>query len=398
MWISFSVVYISFFQFSIIYDHQLMLSILFCKTTSTWWDYDASHIDEMIKNSIEKPLFILFYSHYCGHCHGLPEGLQAYSEGLGNRSDIYLSKVDCADERRACGKFQIRGTPTMLLIMGNDRDYWPESPERGAEGWDRWINMSIAPSVIRVRSFDDVTPALNDYKNGGSVFYLEVPSEDHPYFLKYKEISRTHKFYESKFYYALGSGPKLTGYTSKFCSIKFSGSVEKMEEFITNNKFSAAHKFTDKELVDVGIRKPAAVLVTNKDSIHQVQAEALHELTKGHCDFQYGWVSATGDSAKEVHKMTATTHLDLPCIVGIGRMKGIPRVYHGQTLTAWSSGFLGAVRSHGYGNVIRIMLSQMTAYHVLYILLVILVIMLIILAYTVYDYVRLQKKSRKHDL
>ena len=123
--------------------------------SSTWIEYSDLKWKSLVDNSFNLPIFALCFSPYCPHCVGLPEGFKRYSDGLGNRTDLLIVTINCM-KQYGCAHFHIRGTPTIALVVGNEWQYWPRSPERGPEGWDRWVNQSLAPNLRKIETDEEI--------------------------------------------------------------------------------------------------------------------------------------------------------------------------------------------------------------------------------------------------
>lgn len=374
-----------------------MLLLLFTFASSIWWEFSIAGIRSKIRNSREKPLFLLLYNRYCPHCHGLPEGLKKYSEGLGNRDDIYISSVDCF-EGYGCSFFRIQGTPTMYLILGTEEEYWPVSPERGPEGWDRWINESLNYSLTEINSSEELNQRIDNYTDGGSIFLLETPSIDHKYFTITRELSRFYKHYHDLFLYKVDKSlkyPKITAYTSKYCHYEYHGSAGRIEKFINRHKFGVLHKYLPTEYSSIG-RSNAAAVILNNGPLFGSQIQSLHKISRDHCNIDYGYIDIEQNT--DALKQLRANSNDVPFLAGYGKLSGTKSIYKGKISDAWKSGFMNKVLKHNSGNILKSLISRIEMIHILYMLIIILIVMIGVLVFLIVEICRYNNINAKREL
>lgn len=302
-----------------------MINFLF--SVSTWLEYDTNTIQKYIDNSFNIPIFILYFSPYCPYCHGLPEGFKNYSSGLGNRSDIYIMTIDCT-KTDGCRRFHVRGTPTIVLVRGNNYKYWPHTRERGPEGWDRWINETLAPNLQEIHNDTELEAAKSKPRNGGSSFIIEVPSKEDSYLGYIKNISRIYRIFDDWFFYRVNHSineTRVTAYQVENCPIPLEGKVSYSESFFKQYRFGSLHEYELDELMDVTLNSPVVLYVVN-DEISDSEKHQLRILSGFNCNgIQYGWIKA--DEYKDIHKYSGTGPIDLPFLFGYKRKNGCKFVW-----------------------------------------------------------------------
>ena len=269
--------------------------------SSTWIEYSDSEWKKLVDNSFNLPVFALCYSPYCPHCSGLPEGFQRYNEGLGNRTDILIMTINCM-KQYGCAHFHIRGTPNIALVMGSEYQYWPVSPERGPEGWDRWINQSIAANLRRIETDEDLENAQFEPWDGGTTFYAEVKSENDPILPILKNHSKLFKLYNDSFVYRVKEnikGTVLYAYRKPGCPIAFAGDTKNSDSvlsFLQKNRFGALHRYSYKEYMQLPTKQKTGIYIVEKH-IEEVQKYSLRKLATNECsDIIYGWGSIEQDA------------------------------------------------------------------------------------------------------
>jgi len=308
--------------------------------SSIWWNFSEYEIGDKIRNSFDMPLFMLCYSHYCPHCHGLPEGFSEYNKTLGNRNDIYLSMLDCALQS-GCGYFRIRGTPQMILVLGNKHRYWPVSPERGPNGWDRWINERIGPNLRQIYNDSELDEAKQEPKEGGSTFFLETPSENHKWVNMIRNLSKMYRIFNDTFVFKVNpsiSKPILHAFPSEFCDYVYHGTQFGIKGFLEKHKFGVFHRYDRDEFKEL---TKASIYIVEKD-LSPGQRESLRLLPKGRCgDMVFGW-SNTKDEDKQIYKLTSSKDAELPFLYSIGFTGSADRKYKKRLNDIGKSGFLSS--------------------------------------------------------
>ncbi|OHT15424.1 hypothetical protein TRFO_42498 [Tritrichomonas foetus] len=322
-----------------------MLLFFFTHIFCTWWNFSENEFPSIVRNSINKPLFALCYSPYCPHCIGLPEGFQNYNKGIGNRSDILITSIDCYN-KGGCHHFGIRGTPHIALVLGTRRRYWPACPERGPEGWDRWINERIGPNLRRVHTDEEIEFSKREPTDGGTTFLLEVSSENDEFVETMRQISKTYRIYNDTFVYIVRENvtkdfiPTVYAYYSEFCYHKFQGPISQLKSFIESNKFGVFHRYDSDEFRELNRKNVNAVLFLTDSDPSPSQKDALRLLNKDHCDsgYTFGWANVKDE--KNILTATGVKSVDLPLMYHIGTNKYEGRKYKGKITKIWENNFL----------------------------------------------------------
>ena len=302
--------------------------------------------------------------------------------------------VDCAETN--CYRFQIVGTPTIYLIIGNKPRYWPTSPERGPEGWDRWINETMAPSIKEVATDEEIEMAKQELCEGGSLFYYKTNQKDDQFIEILKYYSRFFKHYNDIFIYRYDRSFKreLTAYISPYCSFVYNGSFtskKSLESFLNSYKFGVLHRYDNDEIIEVGNGKKFGAILISSDDISDSQMEALQIISKGNCNAQYGWYK-TDDSSNTFLRNFGASYDDLPFLLGIGKYSGQKVIYKGRVKNAWKSGFLDLIQNKASGNIFRSFFSKLSAENYLSLLIILLFILICVLIYVIIDLCKLRKK------
>ena len=319
-----------------------MFFSFFALTKSTWWNFSESEFPKILEHSFEKPLFHLCFSRYCPHCFGLSDGFINFNKTLGDRDDIFISKIDCAVER-GCYLFKIHGTPSIKLVRGKRVRYWIDTGERGANGWTRFINENIGPNLREIFNESQLEDAKVEPKDGGTTFYLETPSENHSWVNEIRKLSKEFRIYNDTFVYKVNKklkSVKLHAFRSKYCDTEYSGFKFGLRHFIDRNKFGVLHRYDIEEFERlVGFQK-AALLIVPKD-ISDQQKQSLVELSKDHCHdgIEIGWANIQDQDA-DIIKYVKTSNEHLPLLFSINIHSSSKNKYKGRVSTATENGFL----------------------------------------------------------
>lgn len=86
---------------------------------------------------------IKFYADYCGHCKHLAP---IYLNLSDNVSDIKFGEIECPSHKLVCGKYKIKGFPTLILFKDN-LTYEYEGP-RNEINMKNWLELFDKPLFL----------------------------------------------------------------------------------------------------------------------------------------------------------------------------------------------------------------------------------------------------------
>jgi hypothetical protein len=315
-----------------------MLAFLPCVATSTWWNFSNAEFAEKKRNSLTLPIFVVCYSHWCPHCSGLPEGTVQYSDSDGNRSDVLVTMIDCADQHSECSHFRIGGTPHMVLVIGQHRKYWPRVYSKVGKDWNVFIDKYVKSSLREVKSDTELLAAKREPTDGGTTFHLETPTSDIPLMAELANLSKEFRIYNDTFTYVINSKlerPFLTAFTSPDCPTKWTTGT--LRQFLESHKFGNCHEYDQDEYRLLSRRAKATVLVV-EEGLSSGQGYALQNVRRNYCSrITFGWLKAKNSKhlLSEFKKNTS----DLPFLIYSDENK-CRAFYRGRTAEAGPSGFL----------------------------------------------------------
>lgn len=325
-----------------------MFSLFLTLGRSIWWDFERKEIESVINDSLTKPLFVLLYAPDCPHCHGLPEQFRNYSESYGSRENILVTTIDCNANRRGCSVFPFHSTPTMLLIVGEDENYWPRTKLRWPHEWNDWINSYTDPQFREIRTLEELEKAKEEPADGGATFLLEIRDKNDPVLETMNSLTKAYKIYNDTFVYMIKTElvePKLTVFRDKFCGREYHGdfSADSLKEFVDDNKFGIHHLYYPDEFTDLISNKRSLIYINNDETLLPQQRTALAELPKGSCsdDVVFGWASV--EDRREILNATKKSLIDVPFLYGIDRNRGCEWIYQGKLSEAGERGIVESV-------------------------------------------------------
>jgi len=93
----------------------------FVLSSSDVIDLDPTNFDQVLKS--ELPFFVEFFAPWCGHCKQLAPTWEKVATNL--KGVIPVGKVDCSAHESFCGKYGVKGFPTIKLFSkkGKVQDY-----------------------------------------------------------------------------------------------------------------------------------------------------------------------------------------------------------------------------------------------------------------------------------
>lgn len=278
-------------------------------------------------NTRNVPLFILCYSEFCGHCHGLPNAFREFSK-MHSGDDILVTMIDCDKDKKGCSFFHVEGTPKMALVVGSDHRYWFRTKKRTPNEWENWINDITTPYVV-VQNDEDVLNLAKESMGNSSIFYLEMPSnypKQKEYLEKFRFINRYNAVLALKINDFL-SKPLLKVYQSEFCYREFTGeNLNELEVFIYENKFGIMHNYYVDELEELVKKKNALIYVSEKH-LNEYRNESFRNVVKNYCtpDYTFGWTSVL--EKQQILKVLNYSLIDVPFFFGINQKTNRSDIY-----------------------------------------------------------------------
>ena len=307
------------FKFVRLEKKHLMIFYFLSLSTSTWWNFSINEFDELLKNSMNIPIFALCFSHHCPHCIGLPELLKNFSDGIGNRDDIIYTAVNC-DESDHCTNLQAEVTPSIIFIQGIDSKYWHVINSFNFTGWNYYIGLYSQSNFKEIYSDSELEQEKMKDVHGGTLFYLETNSKDDPLISELKNISIIYKVYNDSFAYRVNKNVKtsFSAFTSRYCKKEYQFPFNKTEfiSFIEKYKFGALHKYYFAEYIELlklasnNYRNKKLIFLVVEGNLNQTQKNTMIEMTKNHCLLNTGWISC--QDGMQFFRFTQTKYLDVP--------------------------------------------------------------------------------------
>lgn len=281
----------------------------------TWWDFNESEWPKLRDKSQEKPILVICYSHHCPHCSGLPEGTKQFSDGIGNRTDFYVTMLDCA-ENANCKHFKISGTPHMTLVVGKKHKYWPRIYSRDGKDWIAFIDSYLYSKPREITTNYELEKAKIEPMDGGTTFHLETPSTEGKLFEQFSKLTRMYKLYNDTFTYRINKSlnqSSLTAYLSPHCSLEYDN-ILSLDKFVELHKFGALHHYDGEEYKLINKKTPS-VVITIGDDLLVAQRNALWLYSNKFCGKIAVGYASTKKSNMIQKEMKFKSISDLPLIV-----------------------------------------------------------------------------------
>jgi protein disulfide-isomerase A6 len=142
-------------------------------------DLTPSNVNTILDGS--KYVFVEFYAPWCGHCKNLAPEYAKVGEAIEKfkPKDVVVAKVNCDEHKDICGKYEVRGYPTLKFFGKNAA---PEDYQKGRSAEDiieflndrtgAGLRVDKPPSFVTVltpTNFDKI--ALDPSKNVLVEFY-----------------------------------------------------------------------------------------------------------------------------------------------------------------------------------------------------------------------------------
>ena len=133
---------------------------------STVIDLTAENFDDLVEKDPANGLwFLKFYAPWCGHCKQLAPTLDKVAPYLSGK--LAFGKIDCTQHKKLCGRFDVKGYPTLQIFR--DGDYFPYPAQRDADSiidfGERMARHAIVPVAPGADGVHDA--ALRAVADGG---------------------------------------------------------------------------------------------------------------------------------------------------------------------------------------------------------------------------------------
>jgi len=105
---------------------------------------------EVVESGI--PVLVKFYAPWCGHCKSLAPTWEKAATNL--KGLVKVVKVDCTTEQALCGRFDVKGYPTLKLFKDKAKTVVPYEQGREANQIIRWATDQIPNNVVSIKNED----------------------------------------------------------------------------------------------------------------------------------------------------------------------------------------------------------------------------------------------------
>lgn len=120
-------------------------------------------------------VFLQFYSPGCQFCKKLKPVFEELAERLAKSLPLLrFAKINAQKEIKAKEKFEIRGYPVLILMLGESKLYY--NGERNLKNMEQWLLARMDPQIQEVTSLEEV----ERLKKGNKIFLYLFPVEDVP--------------------------------------------------------------------------------------------------------------------------------------------------------------------------------------------------------------------------
>eukprot|EP01065_Artemidia_motanka_P037485 TRINITY_DN460_c0_g1_i4.p3 TRINITY_DN460_c0_g1~~TRINITY_DN460_c0_g1_i4.p3 ORF type:complete len:147 (+),score=58.85 TRINITY_DN460_c0_g1_i4:65-442(+) len=83
-------------------------------------DLTADDFDAKVFES-GKSGFVKFFAPWCGHCKRMKPAWDKLMDEFADHSKVVVADVDCTQHRDLCGRFEVRGFPTVKFFAPGDK-------------------------------------------------------------------------------------------------------------------------------------------------------------------------------------------------------------------------------------------------------------------------------------
>ncbi|CAD2218125.1 protein disulfide-isomerase A6 [Angomonas deanei] len=149
----------------------------------------ASLNEADFETGIKKTEYTLvkFFAPWCGHCKKLAPEFEKASDALGDKAT--LAEVDCTQNEKLCGKFDVKGYPTLILFKNGEK-HLDFDGGRTAPEIISYVKSQYEPAVSVSKTQADVDKLV---KEGLPVVVIKTASETSQTFKTLEPIAKTRR-------------------------------------------------------------------------------------------------------------------------------------------------------------------------------------------------------------
>lgn len=138
---------------------------------STVVDLTADTFDDHLSDPANGLWFLKFYAPWCGHCKQLAPTLDKVAPFLSGK--MSFGKIDCTREKKLCGRFDVRGYPTLQIFR--DGDYFPYPGKRDADSIIDFGERMARHAIAAVGAYEEALDVVADGGDDGVGFVAYDP-------------------------------------------------------------------------------------------------------------------------------------------------------------------------------------------------------------------------------
>jgi len=117
---------------------------------------DSTWKKEVVESPL--PVFVKFYAPWCGHCKSLAPGWEKVATNL--KGLVKVVKVDCTIEQSLCGRFSVKGYPTLKLFKDKGKTALDYQQAREPAPLVKYATDQIPNHVITIKNDDTLNSFL----------------------------------------------------------------------------------------------------------------------------------------------------------------------------------------------------------------------------------------------
>jgi len=119
-------------------------------------DLNADNFDQYVGKST--PAFVEFYAPWCGHCKKLAPEYEIVAKAFSPfKSQVTVAKVNCDAHKDLCGRFDIKGYPSLRFFKADSLEPENYSGARDADGLVQFINSQANVKAVVTKPAEPIS-------------------------------------------------------------------------------------------------------------------------------------------------------------------------------------------------------------------------------------------------
>ena len=217
-----------------------MFSLFLVFTSCSAIVVTTQNFQETLGKDSNTPILTLFWSPYCGHCTHFKPTWRSLVDSSRFRTSIEFAEVNCVEQNKICGKYQVSGYPSLMFIIPSVQSSAKFKGSRSIANIDNFIEKYFKYPCIIVDEGLSLKKYIKHTVNY-SLFYLQYKDDDEKkIFPIYQAFASRYEDSGAKFFATKTFTTKLEVYQNVVDHTEYKGDLTDRKQL---NSFFSMHLY-----------------------------------------------------------------------------------------------------------------------------------------------------------